>query len=209
MLRRISLVSLFIFAIVRLPLTTQAMTVPNLTLSTTLIRPFPGQYIDVIASGGDAITGISLAMEIGNGDGIVNEPVFTGIDFSTGPIDDVGHVEGNDGPVVSREYLIEAFVVTLSPADEFAVNGVIATIEIDAAGFSSGEQFPLSWSWSTGIAGDAKSSFVIDDQELIVTPAAVMLTIIPEPTSCSLFAFAFAHLYGCFARRWRVVKLAS
>lgn len=176
------------------------LTTPELSLSTTNLFAAPGQVIDVIASGGDATSGISLGLEIGDGDSVVDEPVFVSLDFSPSPFDDVGHVEGNNGPLVGKENLIEAFITATSPNDEFAHDGVIARLLIDASGFAPGEQFPFLWNWSTNLPGAATTSFVIDDQEIIATPSDLILTVIPEPTSCCLLMFSSLASIVCKKR---------
>lgn len=204
MLRYPLIRAILLFSILLSVTQCRAVVTPELSLSTTQIFPAAGQVIDVIATGGDATSGVSLGLEIGNGDSILDEPIFVSLDFSPGPFDDVGHVQSNDGPVASAENLIEAFITTLSPDDEFTHDGVIARLTIDASGFSPGEEFPFLWNWSTNLPGAASSSFVIDDQEVVAMSGNLVLSIIPEPTSLSLVILALSALLASKQRMKRL-----
>ena len=175
-----------------------------LTWNEFFISAAAGQNIEVNVTGGEEITGAQLYIHIGDGDFLKEEPIFTGVDYSGGIFDDPSATTGG-GPVTDppdfEHYLDWDIGFGFSePPTITTANGLIASLLIDASGFSPGASFPIMLTWAgTDVDGDPSMLLGASStlQHGILTISAV-----PEPSGCVLL-LSLLTIPVVAARRWR------
>ena len=120
----------------------------------TLLEDTPGQEVALTVSGGDAVSGLSLLVVVGDGGPELQaiDPARSGLD---GPaITDVDVLDGTIFSGVSTDItpptepqfpqFQQRSVLVDQPPGSVVAEGVFARVTFDTTGFAAGETFPLS-----------------------------------------------------------------
>lgn len=148
-----------------------------------LLANTANQTIEVFVTGGDAIEGLNLHVQVDDGSN-TNGPVIQGVDAITGTIFDSKTLFGQDD-VSPEPQLFSAIVIASDDADINA-NGLLATITLDTTGLFAGT-YDLKLAGTRN--GDTNLGLEIGGTETI-EPAITngQITVVPEPTSAPLLA---------------------
>src|SRR5688572_27391250 len=107
----------------------------------TLVPNMPGQQVQIHVSGGEAVSGIDLFVQVGDGGTTVGGddtgPEITNLDLVTGTIFAANHTDVFTDPAP----LIWG-ATTTTTTGTVAANGILATLTIDTTGITTG-QFDL------------------------------------------------------------------
>ncbi|MBX2851211.1 MAG: PEP-CTERM sorting domain-containing protein [Phycisphaeraceae bacterium] len=147
------------------------------------------QEVLINVTGGDAVEGINLFLEVGDGS---SGPTITSVDLLTGTLFDGNNFGQNSlGPVSSRQ----AAEGTLTSAGTVNADGLLARVVFDTTGITDGT-FDLNLDTSIGT-----TSFLDTVGGNIATNlTSGTLNIVPEPTSLALLGIGSLMLV---ARRKR------
>ena len=166
-----------------------------------LLENTPGQAVPLTVSGGDAVSGLELLVEVGDGG-----PELAAIDPSrTGlPGPAITVLSATDGtlfaglatditPPAEPQYpqFRQAFTLVDDPPGSVAAAGTFALVTFDTTGFSAGETFGLSVrdTLFTSRFIDPTSP-VGDPVPLRIIDGTITLVAVPEPASLSVMAAA-------------------
>ncbi len=155
--------------------------------------------ISIAPEAGDPTTrGINLRAQLGDGNGLGDEPVFQGALGSFEGLDLTGSiwdglasgstVSGNGVPRTGFGSLGSADLTSDNPAESVAADGKLLTLLIDTTGFSTPDTFDLSLS-DTALGNT--SLVAADGSEF--TPLQITngsITIVPEPSGILLGVLA-------------------
>ena len=144
------------------------------------------------------VKGVSLNAQIGDGGviagGTTEGPKFQAVDLINGTIFE----SSNEGQVssVETDYLQVWELNTASSQPEVAASGLLVTLTIDTTGYFDGE-FDLQLK-STA---NGSTEFPIQGDTLIptISDGSIVITGVPEPSSCLVLGFSFATVL--FRRR--------
>ena len=142
-----------------------------------LLENTPGQWIELLVSGGDAVAGCNLNAQIGDGGpaaGGTLGPIITGVDLE-GSLANPTIFFGNNelqNDLGSTPQLAAWSIITQSGA-VFA-EGVLVRLEIDTSGFSGDQTWPLA----LGVTLNGSTDFA--PLEVDITDGGIH---IPEPAS--------------------------
>jgi hypothetical protein len=130
------------------------LAVPTITIGTIQLQPnTAGQVVELSVTGGDAVPGLSLYLQVANGGpefetlaGLtpgsgIDGPAMTAIDLVTGTIFDgnnTGQTDGSD-PAIPQV----AFVYITTASGTVAASGLLARVTFDTTGLTGGT-YPLS-----------------------------------------------------------------
>lgn len=147
-----------------------------------------GQKVLIYVSGGDAVEGLNLNVQIGDGGpplgGTTIAPVITAVDFITGTIFD-GNNNGQSD--IATFPLFYAGSTTTSKAT-VAADGLLATLTIDTTGFLFG-----SWALQLGNTDNGPTDFTVvaasitDGTISVPEPSGLVLalaTLLPIALAC-------------------------
>jgi hypothetical protein len=190
-LRAINLALFTIAYLLSLPLSVEAA---QLTTGTWLVPEGASNFIIplTISTGtGETLTDMSLLVQVADGGpslGSIAGPTITGIDF-TGSVWDATDYSVSPSPglaVGDFNQLIGYDVsIAFGTGSPVPANGILASINIDATGYTAGQSFELKLVNTVG--GD--SSFLGAGSVNITNG---IIQIIPEPSTATLFFFTFA-----------------
>jgi hypothetical protein len=160
-----------------------------------LLEDTPGQWIEILVSGGDAVAGCNFNAQIGDGGpaaGGTLGPIITGVDLE-GSLGNPTIFFGNNktqNDLLSIPQL--AMYSIIADIGAVSANGVLARLEIDTSGFS-GDQ---TWTLALDVTLNGPTDFA--PIPATITDGAIH---IPEPASLIFLAIGGAAIVKRRRRR--------
>jgi len=147
-----------------------------------LLADTPGQWIDLIVSGGDAVAGCNLNTQIGDGgpeSGGTLGPIITAVDLEGSLTDPTIFFDNNEGQNDLGSVPQLAMYSIITDSGTVAADGVLARLEIDTTGFVGDR----TWTLALGVTRNGPTDFA--PTPAVITDGAIH---IPEPASLSLLS---------------------
>jgi hypothetical protein len=138
------------------------------------------QTVDIYVSGGDAVAGLNLYVQLGNGTDSLAAPTIETIDITSAGLVFSGN---NTGARLLDSYPHEVGVLTTTFSGTVAASGKLATIYIDTTGYSSGTwDLILGEYTAQGIDDFDKRASDFGGTPISIADGSITVSV-PEPTS--------------------------
>lgn len=106
----------------------------------------PNQQINIVAEGGDLVSGMDLYVTLGNNPNATTGPKISSLDALTGTIFATNHIGGDDPDVADTQYAYE-YRNLVTASGRVAASGLLGTLTLDTTGLSSAN----GWTTSTPV----------------------------------------------------------